>query len=330
MEWDLVVQCIVALLAIGSVWALQGFPRKFLDSMLGPGKARIQARRHFVQGAQLLGRSKSSSAQNTSRSLAREAAEEADKAIALDPKDAACYILKGLALERQGQVAEAITSLDAALAPRVVKTLSVSEKSDALLKRAELTLAISSGGGKRRLESALTDLQEAVSLNSKNAKALCLLATCYEKKDMKSEARQAFQDALKAEPAFREAESGNLDGLEFIKDRRVLAGVVVFFTFIGIIICVGSAKNYGSCMEACFLNLWEGCAFNFFDWGAHDARIFNFERENGLAASQMMKDGYWEFIQLDKRGHIAVSLQLISEHSKTCHVSREICRCLPV
>lgn len=200
-------QVILALLALGLMWALQGLPRSLISKLRGRNQSRQQARRHFVRGAQLLGRSRAANAQNSGRTLAREAAAEADKAIALDPLDAASHVLKGLALERQGQLTAAIGCLDAALSPGVSKSLSAPEKSDGLVKRAELELEASNSKG-RGLEAALDDLKAAVGFNARNFKAFCLLGTCYEKKGMLVEGRKAFQDALEVNPASQEAKAG--------------------------------------------------------------------------------------------------------------------------
>nr|ABK23813.1 unknown [Picea sitchensis] len=200
-------QVILALVALGLMWALQGLPRSLISKLRRRSRSREQSRRHFVRGAQLLGRSRAASAQNSGRSLAREAAAEADKAIALDPMDAASHILKALALERQGHATAAIGCLDAALAPPVSKSLSAPEKSDGLLKRAELELE-TSNSKRRGLEAAVDDLKASVGFNARNFKALCLLGTCYEKKGMLVEARKVFQDALEANPSSQEAKAG--------------------------------------------------------------------------------------------------------------------------
>uniref|UniRef100_A0A0D6QUD4 Uncharacterized protein n=1 Tax=Araucaria cunninghamii TaxID=56994 RepID=A0A0D6QUD4_ARACU len=219
MAQDVALQVVVLLVAVAVMWVMWfGVPRSVAQALKGggPGRARVDARRHFVKGAQLLGRARASGGGGVgaSKAMAREAEAEADRAIALDPADAACHILKALALERQGNSAAALASLDAALEPRVARSLGAWEKSDALLKRAELLLAEEDNSKKRRRRGAAAevaaeaDLKEAVELNGKNAKALCMLATCYEKKGMAVEARRAFQQALEAEPRFSEAKAG--------------------------------------------------------------------------------------------------------------------------
>ncbi|GLJ43594.1 hypothetical protein SUGI_0907310 [Cryptomeria japonica] len=206
MQMDIALQVVVLGVALGLMWVLWGggVPRA-LARMTGPSRTKIESRAHFVKGAQLLARSRSAKP-SLSESLAGEAADEAERAIALNSTDAACHILKGLALERQGHMVAALNSLDTALSPRVVKSLAKTEQSDALFKRAEIRL----GGDakKRHVDAAIADLEAAVALNEKNEKALCLLGTCYEKKGMNVEARRAFQEALKAEPQLIEAKAG--------------------------------------------------------------------------------------------------------------------------
>ncbi|KAK5832578.1 hypothetical protein PVK06_016380 [Gossypium arboreum] len=52
-----------------------------------------------------------------------------------------------------------------------------------------------------RVNSIIDDLTEAVELSSDNVKVFCLLGKCYEMKKMKSEAKAAFEEALKTEPS---------------------------------------------------------------------------------------------------------------------------------
>jgi len=190
---EVVLAGLVIILTLGLMWATQGLRTGLLRSIKSKEKARVQARRHLVQGTQLLGRSKP-----------REAAVEADKAISFDPKDAASHILKAFALERQGHNGSALRSLNTALSLPAVKSLSPSEKAEALVKRADVVLA-GSTGGKRRLEVALGDLHASLAINPDNVKAHCLLGWYYERKGLKAEARQAFQAALRIDPSSRDA-----------------------------------------------------------------------------------------------------------------------------
>ncbi|XP_041021286.1 anaphase-promoting complex subunit 7-like [Juglans microcarpa x Juglans regia] len=205
MLFDILLQVGLILLMIYLFLAMHGIPNKVLSKIRYRNRADFQAKRHFVLGAQLLARARSSKNRSDSTSLAKEALEEAEKAIAFDPKDAAAHILKSLALDFQGFKTSALDSLDAALSPLCAKSLSDQERGDALFKRAELKVAIARRG---RTDSAVADLEDAVTLSPENAKAFRLLGECYEGKKMKEEAKKAYEDALRVEPeltAAREA-----------------------------------------------------------------------------------------------------------------------------
>ncbi|XP_021903495.1 small glutamine-rich tetratricopeptide repeat-containing protein 2 [Carica papaya] len=176
---------------------MHDIPKKLFSKLRLRSRADIQAKRHFVLGAQLLSQARSSTSRSSAVSLAKQAEAQADKAISLDPLDAAAHILKALALDILGFKSSALDSLDAALSPRVAKSLSEKEKGDALFKRAELKLAISRRG---RVDPAIEDLTQAVKLSKDNVKAFCLLGECYEAKKMKEEAINAYQEALQIEP----------------------------------------------------------------------------------------------------------------------------------
>lgn len=94
----------------------------------------------------------------------------------------------------QGHHVSALRSLDTALSPSLSKSLASKERGDALFKRAEIQLAVNK---KRKVESAVSDLVEAVKLNPENGNAFCLLGECYEKKEMKSAARSAYESAVR-------------------------------------------------------------------------------------------------------------------------------------
>lgn len=176
---------------------MHGIPQKLLTKFRFRNRPQFQAKRHFVIGAQLLARARSAPSRSAATSLSKEALAEAEKAIALDHKDAAFHILKALALDFQGFKTSALDSLDVALSPLAIKSLSDQERGDAFFKRAELKMKMSRRG---RVDSALDDLTQAVELVEDRGKVFCLLGECYEEKKMKDEAVKAFEDALAAEP----------------------------------------------------------------------------------------------------------------------------------
>lgn len=104
-----------------------------------------------------------------------------------------------------GHKLTALKSLDLALSPPAVKMLSEVERGDALIRRAELLIGLNR---KRRVDSAMGDLQEAIGLSPDNSRAFCLLGHCYEVKEMIVEARNAFEKSLALEPGLKEAREG--------------------------------------------------------------------------------------------------------------------------
>ncbi|KAF8406100.1 hypothetical protein HHK36_008180 [Tetracentron sinense] len=205
MVSDVILQVGLLLLTLGMFFAMHNIPKQALSKLRIRSRANVQAKRHFVQGAQLLARARSAQKRTTSLSLAKDATNEADKALSLDPKEAAAHILKALALDLQGHKTSALKSLDTALSPPSVKSLSDSERGDALFKRAELQISVNR---RRRVDSAVSDLVEAVKLSPSNSTAFCLLGQCYEQKQMKDEARKAYLEAKRVEPNSAVAREG--------------------------------------------------------------------------------------------------------------------------
>ncbi|MCE5166573.1 hypothetical protein HAX54_022039 [Datura stramonium] len=201
---DLLLQAALILVTIFMFLFMYNVPQKFFSKLRLRNRDDMQAKRHFVQGAQLLSQAKSAAAKDrlAAASLAKSAEAQADSAIALDPKDAAAHILKALALDLQGFKTSALDSIDIALSPLAVKSLSEPERADALFKRAELRLAASRRG---QVDSVIEDLSESVRLKGDNVKAFCLLGDCYEKKGLKDEAQKAYQEAQKVQPNFAPA-----------------------------------------------------------------------------------------------------------------------------
>ncbi|XP_027093485.1 uncharacterized protein [Coffea arabica] len=199
---DLLVQAGMILFTIFMFLYMQNIPQKFFSKLRLRGQANVQAKRHFIKGAQLYSQAKLAKDRSSTSSLAKSAEEEADVAIALDSKDAAAHILKALVLELRGLKAAAIDTLDTALSPGLARSLSGEERGDALFKRAELRLALSRRG---QVDSAVEDLVESVKLKGDNARAYCLLGDSYKKKGMVEEAKKAYEDALKVQPTNSEA-----------------------------------------------------------------------------------------------------------------------------
>ncbi|KAE8666758.1 F-box protein [Hibiscus syriacus] len=198
MWMDLLLQAAIILVAIFMFLAMHDIPQKIFTKIRYRNRADYQAKRHFVLGAQLLAHARSSESRSSTASLAQKAESEADRAISLDPKDAATYILKALALDLRGFKSSALDSLDITLSPLASKSLTDKERGDALFKRAELKMSMNRRGS--HVDSAIDDLTKAVELLGDNARAFCLLGDCYETKKMKTEARAAFEEAFKVEP----------------------------------------------------------------------------------------------------------------------------------
>ncbi|WVY91602.1 hypothetical protein V8G54_037116 [Vigna mungo] len=196
---DTVLQLGMLLLVFLFYLFMHNVPKKLWSDLRLRNRADIQAKRHFVQGAQLLARARSSK----SKALAKEAQAQAQRAIALDPRDAAPHLLKALALDFLGLRSAALDSLDDALSPLAATSLSPSERADALLKRAELRLASTQ---RARVDSALADLSESVKLNPNSAKAFFALGDCLERKKMNEDAVKAYEQALELEPQLHVAQ----------------------------------------------------------------------------------------------------------------------------
>ncbi|XP_050379195.1 uncharacterized protein LOC126796409 [Argentina anserina] len=199
---DILLQIGVVLLVVVTFLFIYNVPQRVLATLRLRlhSKSAIQSKRHFVLGAQLLDQARSSS--SDAASLFKQALDHADKAIALEPKDAAAHILKALALDAQGFKTSALDAIDVALSPLCRKSLVDAERGDALFKRAEIKMSMNRS---RRVDSVVGDLTAAVELSPENANAFCLLGECYEEKKMTEQAKKAYEEALKLRPRFAAA-----------------------------------------------------------------------------------------------------------------------------
>lgn len=204
---SVLLQAIALVVGLCVVWLAQSLGKGMLGPSRARGRKKAEARHHFVKGAQLLARSRSSAGKpSEARSLAKEANAEADKAIMLDPNDAACHVLKSLALEQQGLLPAALRSMDLALSPTIAKSLTPSEMSDALMKRGGLLFSTSKG--RRNLDAAIADLQKSVEITPDNPKVLCMLALCQEKNRLYADAEKSYERVLALDPESDEARAG--------------------------------------------------------------------------------------------------------------------------
>ncbi|XP_009364809.1 uncharacterized protein LOC103954711 [Pyrus x bretschneideri] len=195
MTPEVVLQVGLLILTLAMFFAIHNLSRNVLTKLRTNNRANLQSTRHFVHGSHLLTRARSTPHKAQSQAHAKNALTEAEKALSLSPRDPGPHILKALSLDLLGHKTSALKSLDVALSPPCVKSLSEKERGDALVKRAELKLGLNR---RRRVDSAVEDLVDAVKLGRAegDATAFCLLGQCYEWKGMRDEAIDAFERAL--------------------------------------------------------------------------------------------------------------------------------------
>ncbi|XP_019423563.1 PREDICTED: uncharacterized protein LOC109332886 isoform X2 [Lupinus angustifolius] len=148
-----------------------------------------QPNRHLAQSSRHLSRATATTRSTSQR--AKAALSEADTALSISPRDPSAHIHRAKALHLLGHPAAALRSLDAALSLRAEVKVEVNRR--------------------RRMESAVKDLEEAVGMNGGKRiekEALCLLGKCYEWKGMKEEAKQVFKKLLHLQPDSVEASNG--------------------------------------------------------------------------------------------------------------------------
>ena len=185
------------LLAFVMFWALKYLSQQGLTKFRSKHRATLQTQRQLIQASRLLARARATTKKSQSQSLAKTALTEADDVIALSPDDAAGHIVRALSLDLLGHHTAALKSFDTALTYPRLKSLSVGERADALVKRAEMKVAVNR---RRRNDSAIEDLEEAVRLAAATdtARIFRLLGECYEYKGLGEKAQWAFSEALKA------------------------------------------------------------------------------------------------------------------------------------
>ncbi|CAI0424404.1 unnamed protein product [Linum tenue] len=144
MATDGAFQVAIIALTVAVFVAIQYLSKLFLSRQRANNRTALQSNRHFIQGSQFLARARSAAAKNStqSQSLAKQALAEAESAAALSPKDPAPLVLKSVALDLLGHKAAALKAIDSALSPPRGKALQGKERGDALVKRAELKVAV--------------------------------------------------------------------------------------------------------------------------------------------------------------------------------------------
>ncbi|KAJ7953513.1 Tetratricopeptide repeat-containing domain [Quillaja saponaria] len=207
MAPEIVLQLAALVLTLAMFFTIHRLIKQGSQTKLrSKNRATHQFNRHLVQGSHVLARARSNPHRARSLAYAKNALIEADEALSLSPKDPAAHILKASALELMGHQTAALKSLDSALLSPMVKSLSERQREEALVKRAQLKLAVNR---RRRVDSAIEDLVQATSLSDgTNSKAMCLLGQCFEWKGMTEKAKEAFERALGLEPESVEAREG--------------------------------------------------------------------------------------------------------------------------
>ncbi|CAF1716903.1 uncharacterized protein BNAC09G07010D [Brassica napus] len=191
MATEPLIQGAIMLLAFAMFWALKYLSQQGLTKFRSKHRATLQTQRQLIQASRLLARARATTKKSQSQSLAKTALTEADDVIAISPDDAAGHIVRALALDLLGHHTAALKSFDTALTYPRLKSLSVGERADALVKRAEMKVAVNR---RRRNDSAIEDLEEAVRLaaGTDTARIFRLLGECYEYKGLNEKAQWAL------------------------------------------------------------------------------------------------------------------------------------------
>ncbi|KAK6237893.1 hypothetical protein QUC31_003362 [Theobroma cacao] len=200
MATEVFLQVAILTLTLAIFFAIRHFPKQALTKHRIDHRATTQTQRHLTRATHLLSRAKSNPHKDQSQTLAKSAISEIEKALSLSPKDPTPHVLKSLALDLLGHKGSALRSLDLALTSPRSKSLAQRERVEAMVRRAELKLAVNK---RRRVDSAVTDLEKAIRVSEEEGgvktRAFCLLGECYELKGMREEAKKAFEEALNME-----------------------------------------------------------------------------------------------------------------------------------
>lgn len=200
MATETIIQGAILVLTFIMFWAIKYISQQGLTKFRTKHRATLQTQRQLIQASRLLARARTTTKKSQSQTLAKTALTEADNVISISPDDAAGHIVRALALDLLGHHTSALKSFDMALTYPRLKSLSVGERADALVKRAEMKLAVNR---RRRIDSAIEDLEESVKLaaGTDTARIFRLLGECYESKGLKEKAHWAFNEALKVQPS---------------------------------------------------------------------------------------------------------------------------------
>lgn len=207
MSPDLTVHVALLILTLSIFFLLLKLvPKRALNNIHSKtNRATLQSGRHLAQASHHLAQARSTPHRAQSQAHAKTALSEAEKALSLAPRDPSAHVLRAMALDLVDRKAAALRSLHVALSPPCVKSLAARERADALIKRAELKIEVNR---RRRVDSAVQDLVEAVRIGGGEPRALGLLGQCYEWKGMRDEAREGYEKSLRVEPGSIVARQG--------------------------------------------------------------------------------------------------------------------------
>ncbi|KAK7317681.1 hypothetical protein RJT34_02112 [Clitoria ternatea] len=181
MATEVILQLGILILALSMIFLMYNIRSQITQTSTRTRNKNHQSQpnRHLALASRHLARARSA----THRAQhAKSALVETDWALSISPKDPEAQLLRAQALHLMGHRAAALKSFHVALSSRAAKSLSAADRADALVKMAELKVAVNR---RRRVDSAIEDLVEALELSGEegnNSEALCLLGKCYDGK----------------------------------------------------------------------------------------------------------------------------------------------------